>query len=41
LIEARGLSLGAKRRRLERFWNALGYITLGFLMLQAAIGFFR
>jgi hypothetical protein len=41
LINARVLSLGAKRRRLERFWNAVGYIALGFLMLQAVIGFFR
>jgi hypothetical protein len=40
LINAKVLSLEAKRRRFERFWNAVGYIALGFLLLQAVAGFF-
>ncbi len=40
LINTKVLSLAAKRRRYERFWNAVGYTALGFLLLQAVADLF-
>ena len=39
-IEARAAALKRQRRRRERFWYAVGYIALGFLLLKAVAGLF-
>jgi len=39
-IEARAEALKSQRRRWERFWYAVGYIALGFLLLKAVAVFF-